>query len=58
METLLIHEDLLGNTGGSGSSTGTFFADVCAMLKNEGVSYLIEIGLKWSQLIANIFLPS
>ncbi|KAK4025968.1 hypothetical protein OUZ56_014999 [Daphnia magna] len=37
METLLIHEDLLGNTGGSGSSTGTFFADVCAMLKNEGV---------------------
>lgn len=29
METLLIHEDLLGSS--------TFFADVCTMLKNEGV---------------------
>nr|CAH0103046.1 unnamed protein product [Daphnia galeata] len=37
METLLIHEDLLGNTGGNGSSCGTFFSDVCTMLKNEGV---------------------
>ena len=36
METLLIHEDLLANCGGSGSS-GTFFSDVCTMLKNEGV---------------------
>ncbi len=37
METLLIHEDLLGNTGGNGSSSGTFFSEVCTMLKNEGV---------------------
>ena len=40
METLLIHEDLLGNTGGNGSSCGTFFSDVCTMLKNEGVCCL------------------
>ena len=31
METLLLHEDLLN---------GSFFQDVCSMLKNEGVSKL------------------
>ncbi len=38
METLLIHEDLLANCGGSNSSA-TFFSDVCTMLKNEGVRF-------------------
>uniref|UniRef100_A0A182MCJ1 Delta-1-pyrroline-5-carboxylate synthase n=1 Tax=Anopheles culicifacies TaxID=139723 RepID=A0A182MCJ1_9DIPT len=39
METLLIHEDLLANT--------TFFADVCNMLKREGVK--INSGPKLNQ---------
>jgi hypothetical protein len=44
METLLIHEDLLGNTGGNGtSSSGTFFSEVCTMLKNEGVCVLDNV---------------
>ena len=33
METLLIHEDLIGPAG-----SGQFFVDVCNMLKSEGVN--------------------
>ncbi|XP_055640784.1 delta-1-pyrroline-5-carboxylate synthase [Toxorhynchites rutilus septentrionalis] len=41
METLLIHEDLINN--------GTFFADVCNMLKREGVK--INSGPKLNQVL-------